>query len=144
MSASHGDRREEPREVRLTYNDTAPLDPVINAWFADRTDALGALARDWWIRMRGCGDDVLELFHDGCPVACIEDVPFAYVNAFTKHVNVGFFMGASLPDPAGLLEGTGKRMRHVKLRPGVEIDEGALADLIDAAYRDARDYVAGG
>lgn len=137
-----GGRRAEPREVRLTFNGTTPLDPVINAWFADRTDALGSMARDWWIRMRGCGDDVLELFHDGCPVACIEDVPFAYVNAFKKHVNVGFFNGASLPDPARLLEGTGKRMRHVKLRPGVEIDEAALANLIDAAYQDARDYVA--
>lgn len=139
-----GGRSEEPREARLTFNGTTPLDPVINAWFADRTDALGSMAREWWIRMRGRGDDVLELFHDGCPVACIEDVPFAYVNAFKKHVNVGFFNGASLPDPAGMLEGTGKRMRHVKLRPGAEIDEEALAELIDAAYRDARDYVAAG
>lgn len=144
MTPTQGGRREEPREARLTFNGTTPLDPVINAWFADRTDALGSMARDWWIRMRGCGDDVLELFHDGCPVACIEDVPFAYVNVFKKHVNVGFFNGASLPDPAGILEGTGKRMRHVKLRPGMEIDEGALAELIDAAYRDARNYVAAG
>lgn len=144
MTSTQGGRKDEPREVRLTFDRTTPLDPVINAWFADRTDALGSIARDWWIRMRGCGDDVLELFHDGCPVACIEDVPFAYVNAFKKHVNVGFFNGASLPDPGGMLEGTGKRMRHVKLRPGFEADEGALAALIDAAYRDARDYVAAG
>jgi hypothetical protein len=37
---------------------------------------------------------------------------------FTAHVNVGFFRGAELSDPNGLLQGTGKFMRHVKLRPG--------------------------
>jgi hypothetical protein len=57
-----------------------------------------------------------------------------YVNAFTAHVNVGFFLGAHLPDPAGLLEGTGKNMRHVKLRPGTEVDRQALVALIQAAY----------
>ena len=135
--------KERRAEVRLTFNDTASRDPLVDAWFAERGPALGEIAFKWWGRMRGCGPDVLELFHDGCPVACIEDVPFAYVNAFTKHVNVGFFMGAILPDPAGLLVGTGKRMRHVKLRPGEEIDADALGELIDVAYRDAREYVAG-
>jgi len=41
-----------------------------------------------------------------------------------------------------LLQGTGKRMRHVKLFPGEEVDADCLAALIDAAYRDARDFVA--
>ncbi len=63
---------------------------------------------------------------------------FGYVNAFTAHANVGFFYGAVLPDPAGLLEGRGKRMRHVKLRPGKELDDEALNDLIAAAYHDIR------
>ena len=40
-------------------------------------------------------------------------------------------LGNELVDPKGLLEGTGKRMRHVKVRPEVEIDEQALADLIE-------------
>ena len=88
--------------------------------------------------MRQCGDDVLELMHDGCPVACVEDAPFAYVDSFTSHVNVGFFYGAVLDDPAGLLEGSGKRMRHVKLRPGRELDAAALGDLIAAAYVDIK------
>jgi len=68
----------------------------------------------------------------------VEDAPFGYVNAFKDHVNVGFFHGAALDDPAGLLEGTGKRMRHVKLKPGREADLAALGDLIDAAYADIR------
>jgi hypothetical protein len=86
--------------------------------------------------MRRCGTDVRELLHDGFPTVCIEDAPFAYVGVFKDHVNVGFFHGASLPDPAGLLEGTGKHMRHVKLRPGRAVDTSALEALIAAAYRD--------
>ena len=86
--------------------------------------------------MRQCGADVRELLHDGCPVACVGDVPFGYVDAFKDHVNVGFFNGSALHDPAGLLEGTGKRMRHVKVKPGRELDSEALGALIDAAYAD--------
>jgi hypothetical protein len=88
--------------------------------------------------MRVCGADVRELMHDGCPVACVEDAPFGYVNAFKAHVNVGFFHGAALRDPAGLLEGTGKYMRHVKLRPGITLDASSLEALITAAYLDIK------
>lgn len=129
-------------ESRLTFDGAVAHDPAIAAWFGERTGPLGSIARSWFSQIRGCGDDVLELLHDNFPTACVEDVPFAYVGAFTRHVNVGFFMGAFLPDPHGLLEGTGKRMRHVKLRPGVEIDAAALRELIRASYCDARDYVA--
>jgi hypothetical protein len=88
--------------------------------------------------MRGSGTDVRELLHDGHPTACVREAPFGYVDAFSAHVNVGFFYGAALDDPAGLLEGAGKRMRHVKLRWGQRADEAALARLIAAAYRDIR------
>ena len=88
--------------------------------------------------MRDCGDDVRELLHDGHPTACVTDAAFAYVNAFTAHVNVGFFGGAELFDPNGLLEGTGKYMRHVKLKPKGEVDAEALLKLIDSAYADMK------
>jgi hypothetical protein len=112
-------------------------DPAVEAWFA-KGDALRGFVLPWFERMRGCGPDVRELLHDGHPTACVEDAAFAYVGAFTGHVNVGFFQGASLADPAGLLEGTGKRMRHVKLRRAKPVNEAALAALIEAAYRDMR------
>ena len=99
---------------------------------------LGLIARHWFAVIRGCGDDVLELVHDGCPTACIEDAGFAYVNAFTAHVNVGFFRGAELSDPNGLLQGDGKFMRHVKLRPDRQVDATALVTLINAAYTDMK------
>ena len=108
-------------------------DPAIDAWFEGR-GPLGALGRPWFERMRACGADVRELLHDGHPTACVGDAAFGYVNAFTAHVNVGFFLGAHLADPAGLLQGTGKNMRHVKLRPGAEVDAEALAALVRAAY----------
>lgn len=118
-------------------------DPAIAAWLADRPQALGAIARHWFERMRACGGDVRELLHDGHPTACVGDAAFAYVNVFRSHVNVGFFRGAELADPADLLEGTGRFMRHVKLRPGVAPDETALAKLIEAACVDMRRRVGG-
>lgn len=118
----------------MRFASAVERDPAIDAWFENRTRKLGAIARPWYERMRQCGDDVRELLHDGHPTACVGDAAFGYVNAFTAHANVGFFLGAHLADPAGLLEGTGKNMRHVKLRPGAEIDHEALAGLIQAAY----------
>ncbi len=119
----------------MRFASAVERDPAVDAWFDGRAGKLGTIARAWYERMRQCGDDVRELLHDGHPTACAGDAAFGYVNAFTAHVNVGFFLGAHLADPARLLEGNGKNMRHVKLRPGSEIDRQALAGLIRAAYR---------
>jgi hypothetical protein len=100
---------------------------------------LGVIAKHWFGVMRKCGGDVRELLHDGHPTACVADAAFAYVNAFGTHVNVGFFRGAEIPDPKGLLEGTGKFMRHVKLRPGNDLDAKSLMKLIDTAYDDMKE-----
>ena len=113
-------------------------DPAIDVWLNSPPDDLRSIARKWFAQMRVRGDDVRELMHDGCPVACVHDAPFGYVNTFRSHVNVGFFNGAVLSDPASLLEGTGKRMRHVKLKPGFEIDSSSLTALIYAAYMDMK------
>jgi hypothetical protein len=113
-------------------------DPGVGAWMSRHSGELGAIARHWFDVIRGCGDDVRELLHDGHPTACVADAAFAYVNAFKAHVNVGFFHGAELADPAGLLEGTGKYMRHAKLRPGGELDAAALTRLIEYAYADMK------
>jgi hypothetical protein len=121
----------------LRFSGSQQRDPTIEEWLG-KTDTLTAVARTWFKRMRACGADVLELMHDGCPVVCVEDAPFAYVNVFRSHTNVGFFYGAYLDDPAGLLEGTGKNMRHVKLKPGREPDSVALGALIDASYLDVK------
>ena len=111
-------------------------DPAVQAWFDARPGELGALARHWFEAMRACGEDVRELLHDNQPTACAGEAAFAYVDAFTAHVNVGFFHGNDLADPAALLQGAGKLMRHVKLAPGREVDGAALRRLIASAYAD--------
>ncbi|HXT23923.1 MAG TPA: DUF1801 domain-containing protein [Candidatus Eisenbacteria bacterium] len=105
---------------------------------------LGAIAHHWFGVMRKCGDEVRDLLHDGCLVACLGDAPFGYVNVFSSHVNVGFFHGAALPDPARLLQGTGKFMLHVKLRLETPTNAAAPTELIDAAYSDIKARVENG
>src|SRR5450432_755005 len=122
----------------LRLNGTVQRDPAIEAWMNVQGDELGAFARGWFEVMRKCGDEVREILHDGCPVACLGDAPFGYVNVFTSHVNVGFFQGAALPDPARLLQGSGKFMRHVKLKPGMATDAASLRRLIETAYSDIK------
>lgn len=117
-------------------------EPAIEAWMAEQPDDLRVLALRWFDVMRSQGPDVRETMHDDQPTACVADAAFGYVDAFTNHVNVGFFRGASLPDPAGLLEGSGRYMRHVKLRPGRVPDAQALTALIGAACADMRERVA--
>ncbi len=122
----------------MRFPSSVRRDPAIDAWMREHQGELGAIARHWFEIMRGCGHDVRELLHDGHPTACVGDAAFAYVNAFTRHVNVGFFLGAELADPAGLLEGTGRFMRHVKEHPGRRANAAALEALIKASYTDMR------
>lgn len=122
----------------MRFPSAVKRDPEIEAWMNAHSDELGAIAKYWFDVMRDCGADVRELLHDGHPTACVADAAFAYVNSFTAHVNVGFFRGSELPDSNGLLEGTGKFMRHVKLRPEGGVDSAALLELVNTAYTDMK------
>jgi hypothetical protein len=126
------------REEVFRLSGAGKRDPAVALWFNEGPVELRSIAQQWFSRMRQCGRDVRELIHDGCPVACVHDAAFGYVNSFKSHVNVGFFHGAVLDDPARLLDGNGKRMRHVKLQMGHEVNAAALGDLIDAAYADIK------
>jgi hypothetical protein len=128
----------------LRFDGAVERDPAIDAWMKKHKGELGAIAREWFEVMRKCGDEVRELLHDDCPTACLGDAPFGYVNVFTSHVNVGFFHGAALPDPVHLLRGTGKYMRHVKLKPGTATNAAALNGLIETAYSDIKARVENG
>jgi len=116
-------------------------DPAIDSWLKAHSSDLGAIAHYWFDVMRHCGKDVRETMHDGAPTVCVEDAAFAYVNVFTAHANVGFFLGAELADPEGLLEGNGKFMRHVKLRPDRKVDDRVLRELIQQAYVDMKKLI---
>jgi hypothetical protein len=113
-------------------------DPMIDVWLTNQPHELGTLAATWFERMRKCGRDVREVMHDGCPTACVGEAAFGYVGVYRSHVNVGFFRGVDLQDPRGLLEGTGRRMRHVKIRLGATLDSAALTALISTAYADMK------
>jgi hypothetical protein len=113
-------------------------DPAVDAWFSRRDEEMRRFAQPWFEEMRGRGPDVRELLGDGHPIACVGDAAFGYVDAFAAHVNVGFFYGAELQDPACLLQGTGKRMRHVKIRWAEPVNSAALREMIAAAYHDIR------
>ena len=98
--------RHEPRRVALDLcglvgksdifriSRGARRDPAVDIWFTDGPAELRSIAQKWFVRMRQCGDDVRELMHDGCPVACVEDAPFGYVNASSP-----IFRPMSVPTP---------------------------------------------
>lgn len=109
--------------------------PDVERWFDSE---LRRTARHWFAVIRQAGPDVLDLLHDDHPTACVGTLAFAEVNVYRRHVNVGFFLGTSLGDPAGLLRGTGRYMRHVRIEPGVALDEPALRQLILDACADMR------
>ena len=122
----------------LRFPDAVAREPAIDAWLDEQPAEFRSIARRWFEKMRACGDDVRETMHDGSPTASVQDAAFGYVSVFRSHMNVGLFNGAVLQDAAGLLEGNGKFMRHVKVRPGSEPDPLALSDLITAAYQDMK------
>lgn len=63
---------------------------------------------------------------------------YAYLRPFAAHVGLGFFHGVDLDDPAGRLEGSGKRLRHVKVRTLDEADDPELRALLERAVEERR------
>lgn len=113
-------------------------DAAVRRWFAEAVSPTRTLAQRWFDEWRACGPDVHELLHDGHPTACVQGVALGYVAAFRAHVNVGFFLGATLADPAGLLAGDGRFMRHVRLLPGAAGHDEPLRALMRAAYQELK------
>ncbi len=60
---------------------------------------------------------------------------FCYIGVFKRHINLGFYYGSELPDPANLLEGTGKNFRHIKISDASQLEEEAVRELVRAASR---------
>jgi hypothetical protein len=64
---------------------------------------------------------------------------FCYIGAFKAHVNLGFYYGAELADPMVLLEGTGKKLRHIKVKSSDEGDNPALREILEASLEERKD-----
>lgn len=126
-------------EVRLfPLAGAARRDAAVQQWFSEPGAATRRIASAWFDVWRTCGPDVEELLHDGHPTVCVQGIALGYVNAFSEHANVGFFLGATLPAPAGLLEGSGRFMRHVKVRSSSPDNGDAIRALMYAAYADLK------
>lgn len=63
---------------------------------------------------------------------------YVYIAPHVSHVNLGFYKGASLPDPGHLFEGTGKALRHIKIRTPDDVDRPAVRNLVMAAITERR------
>ena len=108
------------RTELLRFNGAVERDPAIDAWMKTKENAgeLGAIAHQWFDVMRKCGDEVRELLHDGCPVACLGDAPFAYVNVFTSHVKRGVLPSSSAAGSGALIA------RHRQVHASCEAETG--------------------
>ena len=95
---------------------------------------------------------VLDVHADACEVVRLGDRAatygvgprkmidgYAYILPHAGWVNLGFYRGVDLPDPDALLEGTGARMRHVKVRTVDEARRPAVRSLVVAAHAERRD-----
>ena len=94
---------------------------------------------------------ILEIHPDACEVVRLGEKAasygcgprkmidgYAYIMPFRAWVNLGFFQGASLIDPLGLLEGTGAKLRHVKLRTVAETEQPGVRALVEEAYAERK------
>lgn len=64
---------------------------------------------------------------------------YVYIGVYQKYVNLGFYHGASLPDPKGLLDGAGKQLRHVKVHSLIDVGQPALRNFVEAALMERRE-----
>ncbi len=65
---------------------------------------------------------------------------YAYISVHPAHINLGFYHGASLPDPNAILEGTGKKLRHIKIPDSSSAKNKAVASLLRKAIAERRPY----
>lgn len=101
----------------------------------DDNPALRKVARELRSFVKKCVPGTKETVNAwGIPTFEKKD-PFCFFMVGKNHVTFGFHYGTSLQDPEGLLEGTGKNLRHVKLRAPEDLQRAGLRNLVQAAAR---------
>lgn len=60
---------------------------------------------------------------------------FCYIALFKNRINLGFYYGADLPDPQNLLDGSGIKLRHIKISRQEQLENSALKELVVAAAK---------
>jgi hypothetical protein len=92
----------------------------------------GEIVRELRSILKGTVPDIKESIKWAQPIYDING-PMIFIKAHKKHVNFGFWRGVQLDDPKGLLQGTGDKMRHVKITSLEDIDREGLSSLIEQA-----------
>ena len=111
---------------------------TVDGWLAEVDDPERDLAAAVLEFVRATLEDAEETVKWNQPCWVVAGANCLYVSAQDGYVNLGFYDGAALDDSAGLLEGTGKRMRHVKVRSADALADDALSELVAAAEAHAR------
>lgn len=111
-----------------------PEERTPDSYFADIPEPLRTVAADLRSMILGMDRDLREVIKWGSPVY-ERNKPVIWIKAQKKHLTCGFFRGAELADPEGLLEGTGKSMRHVKVRASGMATRGPMRNLVKAALQ---------
>lgn len=123
-----------------------------NAKFGSFDDLLSLTEKPLRPMVRALKEMILEVHQDACEIVRLGDRAatygvgprkmidgYAYILPYTSWVNLGFYKGTDLPDPEALLEGTGARMRHVKIRSLDDARRPAVRTLVAAAYAERKD-----
>ena len=105
---------------------------TVAEYIADLGDWRGEIVAEVRAIIRAAAPEAREAFKWSQPVY-ESNGPFAYIKAFPRAVNIGFWRGVDLEDPAGLLEGDGARMRHLKLTAGGPVHSAQLAEWVRQA-----------
>lgn len=109
------------------------------AWLDEVPDSESSLAAAVIAFVRTTVDEVAETMKWNNPCFVVDGSNCLYVAAQDGYVNLGFYEGAHLEDPTDLLEGTGKSMRHVKIRSAAALEDPELAELVSGAVAHARE-----
>lgn len=117
---------------------TKPRDPAVEAYVKGQKGEVGETTR-WLVDLvRETVPASTEAMYHGSPKFCLPDGTwFCYVATYTRHVNLGFVQGTTMDDPDGLLEGTGKRLRHVRLEGPRAVPKTKLVRLLKQAAKAA-------
>jgi hypothetical protein len=107
----------------------------LDSWFAAAPPAQRAILAKLRALVKSSAPGVVEEIKWSRPCYSTTNGLFCYLQSTKNHVTLGFQKGALLDDPAGLLEGSGKELRHLKLQNLADIDERAARALLEQAAR---------
>lgn len=107
-----------------------------DSYFADIPEPLSTAAAGLRSLVFEAAPDLREVIKWGSPVYERNKLVI-WIKAQKKHITFGFFRGSELAsaDSKGLLEGTGKSMRHLKIRSAADVGGDSVRNLVDAAFR---------